>query len=70
MHRWVTHLVHDLRPGQFLFVPRLQTLHPEVDQEVKWESFKKPSFTMLQCLFVGFFVREQYQDVSSLFVCG
>ena len=49
-------------------MPRLHMPHPEVDQEVKRENFKKPSFVMLRCSFVGFFVRGQYQDKSSLFV--
>ena len=49
MRRWVTHLPHDLRPRRFLFAPLLQMLHPEVDQEVKQESFKEPSFAMF-CL--------------------
>ena len=62
-----THLPHDLKPQHYLFVPRLETLHSKVDQEVKSESFKKLSFAMLRCSFVGFFVRDQYQDASSLF---
>ena len=40
MRRWVTHLPRDLRPRHFLFAPRLQTVHPEV--EVKQESFREP----------------------------
>ena len=68
MRGWVTHMSHDLRPQHFLFAPHLQTLQPEVDQDIRWESFKKP-FAMLWCSFVGFFVRAQYQDTSSLFAC-
>ena len=67
MRRCVTHPLHDLRPRYFVFVPHLKTLHPEVDQEVKRESFKKPSFAMLRRSFVGFFVPDQYQDALSLF---
>ena len=66
MRRWVTHPPRDFRPRHFLFTPHLHILHPEVDQEVKQESFKKP-FAILRCLFVGFLVRGQYQDASSLF---
>ena len=69
MRRWVTHPLRELRPRDFLFAPHLQMLHPEVDQEVKQKSFKKPSIAMLRCSFVGFFVRGQYQDTSSLFAC-
>ena len=65
MRRWVTHLPRDLRPRHFLFAPRLQTVHLEV--EVKRESFREPFFAMFQCSFIGFFVRGQYQDASSLF---
>ena len=40
LRKWVTHLPRDLRPRHFLFAPRLQTVHPEV--EVKQESFREP----------------------------
>ena len=43
------HPLRDLRPQHFLFVHRLQTLLPEVDQEVKWERFKELSFAMFRC---------------------
>ena len=38
MRRWVTHLPRDLMPGHLVFAPRIQTSHPEVDQEVNQEA--------------------------------
>ena len=43
MHWWFVHLSCDLRPGYFVFVPRLQMsyLVSRVDQEVKRGSYKE-----------------------------